>query len=62
MSAFVCAACGRVESNPYRQFLERVEYVRTDRRERRHVRVLRAMCVDCVEDEHAGGVEQGAML
>ena len=62
MSAFVCAVCRRVVTNPYEQFLERLEYVRQDRRERRHVRVLRALCVGCVEKEHAPEGEQGSLL
>jgi hypothetical protein len=62
VSGFVCAGCGESISTPYRQWLERVEYVRADRKERRHVRVLRALCEPCMEAEHNGGAEQGSLL
>lgn len=62
MGGFVCAGCGRSVTNPYEQYLERIEYVRQDRKERRHVRVLRALCVGCVEKEHAPEGEQESLL
>lgn len=48
MKGFICAICGDEVTDPYRQVLETVAYMRKDFNKRERQKELRRLCKDCV--------------